>query len=174
MKKNNTRQMVQIASLSAISIVFFAFAFRVIPGIPLKADLSDFPVMIAAYTMGPMAGVMVALLKNIIHALFLSSDGSIIGEIANFAFAVFIMLPVSIIKGDDKKKNILILFLGLFMAAALMHIFNYYVTFPLYGMPSEGKSDLLLSVFLPFNLVKGLILYVLFILSRPYFDRIHR
>ncbi|CAM3573059.1 ECF transporter S component [Erysipelothrix urinaevulpis] len=172
--KNNTRQMVQIALLSAISIIFFAFAFRVLPGIPLKVDLSDYPVLIAAYTMGPIPGLMVALIKNIMHVLFLSSDGTFVGEMVNFVFAVLLMYPVSKIKTHDSKKNFIILFTGLLIALIGIHLFNYYVSFPMYGMANEESLKMLLTVFLPFNIVKGSILYLVFILSRPYLDRIHQ
>lgn len=173
MKKNNTRQMVRIASLTAIAVVFYMFEFRIIPGSPLKVDLSDFPVLIAGYTMGMGPGFLVALLKNIIHALFLSRDGSVVGELANFGFAVSAMIPIVYLKKNHKLFNFSLYGLGIIIASLFMHVFNYYVTFPLYGLPDAGKTEMLLRVYLPFNVVKSVILYTILAFSRPYFDRIH-
>lgn len=170
MKKNNTRQMVRIATLSAIAVIFYMFEFRVIPGSPLKVDLSDFPVLIAGYTMGVIPGMLVALLKNILHALFIASDGSLVGELANLAFAIFIMLPITFLKKKNKKINISIYIVGVLFASFLMHFFNYFVTFPLYQIPANGKTELLLGVYLPFNVVKAIILYIIFAFSKKYFD----
>lgn len=173
MKKNNTRQMVRIASLAAIAMIFYMFEFRIIPGSPLKVDLSDFPVIIAGYTMGIGPGFLVALLKNILHALFFNKDGSIVGELANFAFAVSVMIPAVYLKKNRRFFNLALYAGGVVLVAIFMHVFNYYITFPLYGIPAEGKSKMLLSIFLPFNVVKTIILYTLLAFSRPYFDRIH-
>ncbi len=76
MKKLSTRIMVKISILTAMSVIFYYFEFRVIPSSPLKVDLSDIPVLIGAWLMGPLAGFMIAFLKNLVHFLTISSDCS--------------------------------------------------------------------------------------------------
>ncbi|QIK70149.1 ECF transporter S component [Erysipelothrix sp. HDW6C] len=172
MKKISTRHMVQISFLSAIAIVFYFFEFPVIPGSPLKFDFSDFPVIAAGVMLGPIPGIIVALIKNIIHLLFISKDGHFAGELANFFFAVLIMLPVAMIPVKGKLKQMLLYIATIFFAAGLMHVLNYYITFPLYGMTSADSLTMLVNVFLPFNLVKGAILMGVLYLVKPMLDKI--
>lgn len=169
--KNNTRQMVVIAILSAIASVLYAFEI-VLPGLPLKIDLSDFPVLIAGYSLGIVPGILVALIKNLIHALFMSKDPLIVGELANFAYSLFVMIPLVLYKPLHKKASVFLHYGGVILLSAfLMHFFNYFVTMPLYGI-HEGKTAMLLSFYLPFNLVKASILIVLFYILKPYLNRI--
>ncbi|HEY4537347.1 MAG TPA: ECF transporter S component [Erysipelothrix sp.] len=169
MKKNDTRQLVEIAFLIAISVVLYMVEFPIIPGTPLQIDFSDLPVIVAAYTLGFIPAVFVALFKNILHIFFVTRNAGIAGEIANFAYALFIALPVIYFK---KQKKYRYLVYTVVFAAIAMHFFNAWVTFPLYGMPSEGKHQMLITMFLPFNLVKGALLYLIFALIRPYLDRL--
>lgn len=169
MKKNDTRQLVEIALLAAIALVLYMFEFPLIPGSPLQVDLSDLPVIIAAYTLGFIPALLVALIKNVLHIFFITRNAGIAGEIANLGYAIFIMLPIILFKRHKQYRYLL---MGIVFAAIAMHFFNAWITFPLYGIPSDGKHKMLLSVFLPFNLVKGAMLYLIFSLIKPYFDRI--
>lgn len=65
MAKSKTRMLIAIAMLSSISFVLMLLAFP-LPVLPayLKIDFSDIPALIAAITMGPVAGVLVALMKT--------------------------------------------------------------------------------------------------------------
>lgn len=173
MKKTNTHQMVKIAFLSAIAVVLFMFEFP-LPGLPLQFDLSDLPVMMGAVLFGPGSAIMIALLKNIMHMLFLSKNAGIIGEVANFAYALAISLPLSVLiyrKHLTKPKLILTGFITVVGAALFMHVFNYYVTFPLYGLSQDGAWQILNAVYLPFNLIKGTILFGLLVLIKPVLNR---
>ncbi len=163
---SDTRKLVNIAILTAVSVVLYMFEIPVFP--PLEVDLSDLPVLIAAYTMGAGPGVLVALLKNIVHAFTISKNPGFVGELANFAYAVFVMIPVLAYKEKNKRVY---LFFGIAFASFLMHFFNAWVTFPLFGMPAENKHQVLISVFLPVNLVKASVLYFIFLLVKPYLDR---
>ncbi|WP_159741451.1 ECF transporter S component [Erysipelothrix aquatica] len=172
MKKLSTRIMVKISILTAMSVIFYYFEFRVIPGSPLKVDLSDIPVLIGAWLMGPLAGFMIAFLKNLVHFLTISSDGNIAGELANFGFSVLLMLPVVFIKTDHKFKNVILMIVSVVGVSLIMNVFNYYVTFPLYGLDQSNAWEILNAVYLPFNIVKGTILMVLFMLIKPTLKRI--
>lgn len=173
MEKKNTHHMVKIAFLSTLAVILFVFEFPIIPGSPLKVDFSDLPVVIGGVLFGPGAVIMIAFLKNLLHVLF-SRNAGLAGEIANFGYAVFIAMPLAIAfkyKVLSKTQVILVSILSVFVAAAGMHVFNYYVTFPMYGLSKVGAWGILRAVYLPFNLVKGAVLMLAFNVLKPFFDR---
>lgn len=174
MVKTSTHRMVKIAFLSTLAVILFIFEFPIIPGSPLQVDLSDLPVIIGGVLYGPGAVILIALLKNILHVFFISRNAGLAGEIANFAYAVFIAMPVALAcykRKPSQLKTVLISGITVLIAAFLMHLFNYYVTFPLYGLSQNGAWEVLRTLYLPFNLVKGTILMVLFVILKPFFDR---
>ena len=64
----DVRKLVFTALLAAISSVLMLFSIKV-PLMPsfISFDFSDFPAVMASLTMGPVAGVFVCLVKNIIN-----------------------------------------------------------------------------------------------------------
>ncbi len=91
-RKLNTRKITSTAMLAAIS---FALAFIEIP-IPLspsfaKFDLSDLPALIGAFAFGPLEGLMIELIKNLLGLLSSNTGG--IGEFANFCIGVLLVVP---------------------------------------------------------------------------------
>ena len=69
---NNSRlnKQIKIALLAAIAVVLMYFEFP-IPGFPpfLKIDLSDIPALIGSFALGPIAGVVIELIKIILFTL---------------------------------------------------------------------------------------------------------
>ncbi len=171
MKKTTTHRMVKMAFMTAISVILFYFEFPM-PGSPLQFDLSDLPVIFTGYLLGFGPGVMVALLKNIVHALFISRNAGIVGELANFMYAVVIMLPIALIRVKGTGKTILLCTFTVLYSSFLMLVLNYYITFPLYGLSQVGAWGILFSVYLPFNLIKGSILMLLYYISMPLLNRL--
>ena len=66
--RKHLRMLAGTAILSALSFVLMLLEFPV-PFVPdfLKMDLSDLPALIAAFAYGPISGVLVALIKNLLH-----------------------------------------------------------------------------------------------------------
>lgn len=81
----NTRTMTSVALLAAVSfaLAFFKFPVPLSPSFA-KMDLSDFPALIGAMTLGPWAGVAVELIKNLLGLLTTSTGG--VGELANLPY----------------------------------------------------------------------------------------
>ena len=79
----NVRMLSMIAMLSAISFVlaFFEFPVPLSPAFA-RMDLSDLPALIGAFAFGPVAGVMIELVKNALQLITTSTGG--VGELANF------------------------------------------------------------------------------------------
>src|SRR5690554_3690588 len=80
----NVNSMVKIAFLSVIAYIIMIFEFPLIffPGF-LKIDLSDIPALVAGFALGPVGGIMVELLKNLLHLITKTDTGGV-GELANF------------------------------------------------------------------------------------------
>ncbi len=159
---------------AAAILQYIEISIPIIPSF-IKLDFSDLPALLGAFAYGPVAGILIELLKNIIHMP--ASGSQFIGELSNFVLgAAFAGTAGFIYK---KKKTKLGAFVGglvgsLVMAAVCVP-FNYLVVYPLYysvlGFPEEAvlgmyqailptiKSifEALLVFNLPFTFVKGLI-----------------
>src|SRR5690554_2604880 len=104
MKKITTRNLVLVALLSGLSYIFFMWEITIVD--PLQFDFSDVFVIIAGYSMGVVPGILVALIKNVLHLLLKNSQ--VIGEITNFVYAVILMLPIALYKPSKTYQRILL------------------------------------------------------------------
>ena len=89
------QKLVTIGMLGAIGYVLMMMNFP-FPGFPpfLQIDFSDIPALIGAIIFGPIAGILVELLKNILDYIMTASDTGIpIGHFANFIGGVAFILP---------------------------------------------------------------------------------
>jgi riboflavin transporter len=178
MKNKKLQSMIAIGMLSSISFILMLFNFP-LPALPafLKVDFSDVPALIAAITMGPVAGVLVALFKNVLDWLFAGSQTGVpVGHMANFATSILFITPVYLIyrKFSNKKGIAFGLAMGTLSMAIGMSLLNYFVFLPMYtyflNFPAETGNALFKSIvlgILPFKLIKGLLLtaVVLFMFS---------
>ncbi len=173
-KNSKIQKMVKIGILGAIGYVLMILNFP-FPGFPafLQIDFSDVPALIAALVMGPMAGIMVELLKNILDFMMTGSDTGIpVGHFANFIGGVSFILPVYYLykKTGTKKGMILGLIGGTIILAGFMSVMNYYVLLPLYSkllnwnMSGPEIRTYITAAIIPFNLIKGSIIAVVFLL----------
>lgn len=131
--KMSVRYITVTAMLSAIAFVlmFLDFSVPVMPGF-IKMDLSELPALIGAFAMGPACGVMVCLIKNLLHLLMTSTGG--VGELSNFVLGVAFVLPAGLIyKAKKSRKNAMI---GSLVGAVAMAIVsfpsNLFVVYPIY------------------------------------------
>ncbi len=168
------------AMLSAVAYILMLFDFS-IPIIPsfIKLDLSDLPELIGAFSMGPLCGIMICLVKNLFHLIITSTGG--IGELSNFLLGTAFVLPAGLIyKYRKTKKSAL---LGAVIGAVFMGVFsiasNYFIVYPVYYQIFAPESVIVSaydaiadSIFhthvdnilqclvffnMPFTIVKGLI-----------------
>ena len=75
-KRVNVRYLTVTAMLSAVAYILMFLDFSV-PFMPafIKMDLSELPALIGSFAMGPLCGVVVCLIKNVLH-LFITTTGS--------------------------------------------------------------------------------------------------
>ncbi len=162
---NNTSKMVKISLLSALALILMYIDFPVIPMFPwLKIDLSDVPALMAVFGFGPLAGVLIELIKNVMIVLIKGTQTGLIGETANFLHGVALILPAGLVYNKMKSKKTAIL--GMVLGAVSMEVVgilaNVYFLLPAYGMqmsPAQSIQYITLGL-LPFNGIKALIVSV--------------
>lgn len=169
------RYLTVTAMLSAVAFVlmYLEIAIPIMPSF-IKFDFSDLPALLGSFAMGPMCGVLICLVKNVLHLAF--SNSMFVGELSNFILgAIFVAVAGNIYKHKKTKTNAIV---SGMIAAVLMGVVsvisNYFVVYPVYykaGMAKETilqlyqviapsmKSILqcLICFNLPFTIVKGLI-----------------
>ncbi|MFD1361432.1 ECF transporter S component [Lentibacillus salinarum] len=162
-----------LALMGTISLVLFFLNFP-LPFLPayLKIDFSEVPALIAALIFSPMAGVVVEAIKNVLY-LLVSGAGDPIGVAANFLAGIMFVVPVALLyhKYKGTKSIVSGLVTGTIVMAIGMSILNYYVILPAYawfiGAPEmAGTTAKWIAVsagVLPFNLLKGIIVGILFV-----------
>jgi len=156
--------MTKIGVLSALAFIIMFFEFP-LPFFPdyLKIDLSDIPAILGAFALGPVAGITIELIKNLLH-LFRTTSGGI-GEIANFITGTSFVFVASIIYYRKKSRNTAIIGLlaGALTMALVMSFVNYVFLIPFYfhtGISTANLPVIYAAIF-PFNVVKGLILSII-------------
>ncbi|ASK64400.1 riboflavin transporter FmnP [Virgibacillus phasianinus] len=174
-------KLIILALLGTISLLLFFLNFP-IPFLPpyLKIDFSEVPALIAALIFSPLAGVLVEAIKNLLY-LVVSGAGDPIGVAANFLAGVLFIVPVAMLyhKYKGVKSIVSGLVTGTIIMAAGMSILNYFVILPAYawfiGAPgmaeSTAKSVAVFAGVLPFSVIKGVIIGMLFV---PLFIKMHR
>lgn len=182
MNNKRLKKMVLIAMLGSIATVLMQFNFP-LPALPgfLKFDFGEVPAVIAIMTMGPVAGILVELLKNILHWLLSGSPTGVpVGEIANFATGLLFILPIYYIFNFFKSRKGLV---GGFVAGTLsmavgMSLLNYFVFLPMYtyflNMPpvtGEALYTMIVLGILPFNIIKGVIIAVISLMLYSRMDK---
>ena len=175
--KNKVQKMVSIAMLAAIGTVLQFVAFPIMPAFSfLKIDFSDIPILLGMFLYGPLAGVITAFVRSLLH-LFLTglAPQNMVGDFASFLASSIFTLPIFYFFG--KKKNIRTnrivgLVSGILALTIFMSIANYFVITPvylqLYGVTTQQFLGTSLASYVaigivPFNLIKGLLVSGVFL-----------
>ena len=175
MKKNlSVQYLTRIAVLTALASILFLIEIPVVAF--YKLDLSNLPVLLGAFSMGPVPGLIILLLKSLIGMLLSSS--MYVGELADFIMGAAFVLPAALIYRRHKTRNTALI--GMAVGTVVMIVVAVLVNWKLmipfymtaYGMPMEAvvgmatkavpfvdtEWKLLLCVTAPFNLLKGVVL----------------
>lgn len=106
--KLGVKALVQIGMLSAIAIILMMFEIP-LPFAPTfyKIDLSEVPVLVGCFAMGPMAGVLVELVKILLNFVMTGTSTAGVGEIANFIIGCSFCVPAGLIyrKTEQEKRS---------------------------------------------------------------------
>jgi len=171
-----TKYTIKIALLAAIAFILMLFQFPVpvFPGF-LKIDFSDLPALLGSFALGPIAGMIIEAVKNLLHALIRGTQTGGVGELSNFIVGSALAVPAGLVylRQKTKKGAVKGLVVGVLAMAVVASFSNYFLVLPLYqkvlGMPLEvivessskvnsaivDLRSLIIYGILPFNLVKG-------------------
>ncbi|MBQ9227889.1 MAG: ECF transporter S component [Eubacterium sp.] len=175
---NKVRVIAGCGMLTAAAVVLQYLEFP-IPFIPsfIKLDFSDLPELLGAFAYGPLAGIVIALVKNLIH-LAVSQSGYI-GELSNFILgAVFAGVAGLIYQKNKTMKSALVGgIVGAVCMAAVSFPSNLFIVYPFYYnfMPKEvvlqayqaivpsmtGIEQALLVFNVPFTFIKAILCVII-------------
>ncbi len=166
--KNKTLRLTQMGMLAAISIVLILLLrVPIFPSAPfLEYDMADVPVLLAAFVLGPIPGLIVLFVASLIQAFLLGGNG-IIGLIMHFFASGALVVAASLIYrrfGQTTVSLIIGLIVGSLCMTALMIPLNLIFTPLLFGVGREVVMGLLLPILIPFNLIKAGLNSVIFFL----------
>ena len=176
----------RVAMLSAIAgmLMIFDFPIPIFPGF-YKFDFSYFPVVISTFSMGPVAGAITAIIKNIIAFLIAGTftDSAGIGALADLLIGLSFIVPAGLIyrKMHTKKGAIVSMAISLIIVSAFSCLFNYFFLIPAYSKffgletvlkmaqaATESITDVkgvIVLGTLPFNFLKWLVISILTIVT---------
>ncbi len=179
---NRTRYITICGMLGAIAMVLHIFDFPVIVLAPnfYKLDFSEIPVMIGAFCLGPVGGVIIELVKILLKLVVKGTTTAFVGDLANFVVGCSFVVPAAAIYYLKKTKKSAVI--GLAAGTAVMVVFgsafNAFYLLPafasLYGMPLDaiigmgaaihsgisGVTTFVILCVAPLNLIKGICISV--------------
>ena len=153
----STRYMAAVAMFAALSFVAVLLA-KVIPNVAgfLSYEPKDAVIVIAGLLYGPLTSVLISVIVSFIEMITISTTGPY-GFLMNVVSTCAFAAPAAWFyqKHRTQKGAVIGLAIGMLTMVAAMLLWNYIIT-PFYmGVPRETVAGMLMSVFLPFNLVKG-------------------
>lgn len=167
------RKYVLAACLAAISYLLMFLSFSVIPIVPyMKIDFSDIPVLLGMFLLGAAGGIEIALIRSVLYFLISGpSIGSLIGVATSFLATLAFCLPLYWLLKDKAEPTFKLVLLSIIIPTLSLTIIlslgNWLVITPLYlsvlGMKlSLPLNQLVLFGVVPFNLIKGSLLGIVF------------
>lgn len=182
---SKSRYIAYTAIFAALSAALMALSFSV-PFMPsfIKLDFSEVPALIASFSLGPVSGVLVCLIKNLINVTLTTTGG--VGELSNFILGVLFVVPAGLIykKKRDRVGALIGSVVGSVIMGVLSLLTNYYIAYPVYenfmpieaivGMYQEifggvnGLWECLLIFNMPYTIFKGLLCAAItFLIYKP-------
>lgn len=178
--KLNTRNIVKIGMLSAVAFLLMLIQFPIPTLFPffLKLDISELPALLGGFTLGPIAGSIIVLLKNLLLLAVRGSKTSYVGELSNFIVGAAFVVPASILYINNKSKRgaIYSLIAGILGMTIVACISNYYLIIPLFSktlgfesvMEMAARSNkaivdmktYILYAVVPFNILKSMVVSI--------------
>ncbi len=173
--QKKTHKITVTAMLGAVATVLMFLDFPIPFLIPpfVKMDFSELPALLAAFSLGPVSGVAVCLIKNLVNLLHTTTGG--VGELCNFLLGCCFVIPAGLIYRSNKtRKTALIAAVAGTVAMGILSVpINYFISYPFYtklmpldtiiGMYQEliptvdGLLACLIIFNAPFTMLKGVL-----------------
>ncbi len=188
-----TRALTGTAMLAAVAtiLMYMEFPIPIMPGF-IKMDISELPALIASFAYGPLSGIAVCLIKNLIKLP--STSTAAVGELFNFVMgALFVGVAGIVYKKNKTRKGAIIGAVAGALIMALVSLpYNYFVVYPayvvMYHLPLEaiigmyqainpnvnGLLACLVTFNVPFTFAKGMVDALLcFLIYKPLSPILH-
>ena len=173
MERSRTRTITQIAMLGALAGILMNFEFPLPFLAPsfYQLDFSEIPVLVGAFAMGPIAGILIEVVKVLVHLVTMGTMTAGVGDFANFLFGCTFVVPAGIIYRLHHNKSRKHAVIG--MAAGTFVLLPAYGK--AFGMPIEAFIEMgsavhpsvnsllgfVALIIVPFNLFKYILISVI-------------
>ena len=178
-KKQNANTMFNLTRcglLSAMAVILFYIEIPVVAF--YKLDLSTLPAILAGFAMGPLQGIAVIIVKNLVHMLGTST--ACVGEFADILMSCAFVIPASLYyrRHKNRKSALVAMLIGSAAMVVVSVLVNYFILIPAYqvlmNLPLEviigmGQKvfgfidttvELVLAITAPFNVLKAAVLSI--------------
>lgn len=158
--------LLKVSLLAALATVLMHLSLPLLPGIPfLKYDPSEVPALVAGFALGPLAGMAVVLLKDLLYLALHMQASELLGIPMNAMAGCALVGTAGWVYRVKKTKRVAQLALALGVATmTLVMIPANLVCWPLFQRffmpntpvaPPDQLLTLILTAVTPFNLLKG-------------------
>lgn len=184
-QKIGVKMLTKIGALSAVAGLLMLIEMPLWFAPPFyKMDLSEIPILIGAFALGPIAGMTIEFIKILLNFVLNGTVTGGVGEAANFLIGCSLVIPAGYIYRKNKtvKNAIIGMVVGTLVLTVVGGLLNYYLLLPVYakvfGAPIQAFVDMgnalnpyivdlktfILFAVVPFNLLKGIIVSAITIL----------
>lgn len=167
--KFNTRVLTGTAMLAAVATVLMYMEFP-IPIMPafIKLDVSELPALIASFAYGPVAGIVVCLIKNLIKLP--STSTAAVGELFNFVMGALFVGVAGMVYRFKKTRSGAILgaVLGALVMAIVSVPYNYFIVYPAYVVMYHLPLDAIIGMYQAINPNVNGLLNCLLVFNLPF------
>lgn len=151
--KWSVKKLVTTAMLAAVAGVLMSLEFSV-PLMPVfyKVDFSDVPAVIALFTMGPVSGLCVEIVKILIKLITVGTNSNYVGEFSNLIGAFMFIIPIWLVSRkmpSNKKGMAASLTISGVIRIAWACFCNACITLPMYAATMGISIDVLAVQFTP-------------------------
>ena len=154
--KFNTRVLTGTAMLAAVATVLMYMEFP-IPIMPafIKLDVSELPALIASFAYGPVAGIVVCLIKNLIKLP--STSTAAVGELFNFVMGALFVGVAGMVYRFKKTRS-----------GAISVPYNYFIVYPAYVVMYHLPLDAIIGMYQAINPNVNGLLNCLLVFNLPF------
>ena len=107
MRKNTTHNLTVAAMLSAVAFILMFIEFPIPMLIPsfVKMDFSDLPALLGAFALGPVYGVVISFMKNLLHIVIKGTSTACVGELCNLMLRAVFSAVAGFIHKNRKSRT---------------------------------------------------------------------